>query len=85
MKTRYRARCWYWRKEVDRSADEDLAVQQTEQWRDAPNRGLVHHAGKRLSAHPLATSPGLYDVMRGVPDATEPDGIRWEVDEEVRP
>ena len=85
-KVRWAARCWHWRSEKVRAdEDQDLAVAQVEQWREAPNRGLAHHAGRRLAAHPLATSPGLYDVMRGVPDPQEWDGVRWDVDEEVRP
>lgn len=85
-KTRWAARCWYWNSEAARAEEDgDLAAQQTEQFREAPNKGLAHHAGKRLAAHLLATTPGLYDVMRGVPDRYEIDGVRWEVVEEVRP
>lgn len=85
-KVRWAARCWHWRsEEAKHDEDGDLAYQQVEQWREAPNRALAHHAGKRLSAHPLAASPGLYDVMRGVPDRHEIDGVRWEVEEEECP
>lgn len=85
-KVRWAARCWHWRsEEAKHDEDGDLAVQQVEQWRDAPNKGLAHHAGRRLAAHPLATSPGLYDVMRGTPSAKARGEWDWEVYEEVRP
>lgn len=85
-KERWAARCWHWRSEADKQ-DEcgDLAYQQVEQWRDAPNKGLAHHEGKRLAAHPMATSPGLYDVMRGTPSTEIPGEWDWEVYEGVRP
>lgn len=85
-KTRWAARCWHWNSEEARAEEDgDLAVQQVEQFREAPNKALAHRAGKRLAAHALATSPGLYDIMIGVPDRHELDGVRWEVHEEIRP
>lgn len=86
MKPRYAVRCWYWRSEEARDDDQrDLAVAQVEQFRECPNKGIAHYWGKKMSAHPRATSPGLYDIMIAVPDKYEMDGVRWEVEEEIRP
>lgn len=79
------ARCWHWKPGVDRDADEDVLHQQDEQWRDATSEANAHAAGQRLARHALATSPGLFDVMRGVPDRREVGGVRWTVHAEVRP
>lgn len=84
--TRWAARCWHWKSEEAKD-DElgDLADQQVETLQEAPSKGRAHRVGRRLAAQSLATSPGDYDLMRGVPDQYEPDGVRWVVDEEVRP
>jgi hypothetical protein len=62
-----------------------LAIAQVEQFRECPNKGMAHFWGKKMSADPRATSPGLYDIMIAVPDEYEMDGVRWEVEEEIRP
>lgn len=82
---RWAARCWHWLPGIDTSEDDDLAYQQKEQWVNATSEADAHRAGRELAAHERATSPGLYDVMRGVPDARAADGWRWETHEEVRP
>lgn len=79
-------RCWHWKSsEARHEEDADLLDVQEEQWRRVPSEALAHHWGKKLAAHPLATSPGLYDVMRGTPDRVSADGYDWAVVDEVRP
>lgn len=85
-KEAWAVRCWHWRSIEDRD-DElgELGDQQVEQWRRVPSKAMAHHWGKIMASHPLATSPGFYDVMRGTPDEFSMDGYEWAVDEEVRP
>lgn len=85
-KCAWAVRCWHWTSSAaSRAEDADLLDVQTEQWRRVPSKALAHAWGKKMAAHPLATSPGLYDVMRGTPDRLSVDGYDWVVDEEVRP
>lgn len=85
-KQAWAVRCWYWKSEAAKGEeDADLLDVQVEQWRRVPSKAMAHHWGKKMAAHPLATSPGLYDVMRGTPDRYSMDGWNWTVDEEVRP
>jgi hypothetical protein len=85
-KEAWAVRCWHW-KSTDAKYEEnaDLLDVQEEQWRRVPSKAMAHHWGKKLAAHPFATSPGLYDVMRGTPDPHSMDGYDWAVYEEVRP
>lgn len=82
---KWAVRCWYWKAGADTSADVDPAHIQEQKFRRVPNEGLADAWGRKMAVHPLVTSPGLYDVMRGYPDAQEWGGIRWEVYREVRP
>lgn len=80
-------RFWRWNSEAARSDENgDLASQQHEVFQEYPSRAMALAAGPGLvAAERLATSPGLFDLMRGTPDRFSPDGWQWDVAEEIRP
>lgn len=84
---RWVVRFWRWRPGVDRHDETaDLADQQEEVWRRFPTEAMARAMGPRVvAAEPNATSPGLFDVMRGTPDRFSADGWSWEIAEEIRP
>lgn len=85
-KEAWAVRCWHWKSEAAKyEEDADLLDVQEEQWRRVPSKAMAHCWGKKMAAHPFATSPGLYDVLQGTPNRFSADGYEWAVVEEVRP
>jgi len=85
--TAWAVRFWRW-VSADARADEtgDLGQQQREVFRRFPSEAMARAMGPRLVAkEPMATSPGLFDLMRGTPDRHSMDGWSWEIAEEIRP
>lgn len=80
-------RFWRWRTGAVRDdGTADLVDQQEQVWRRFPTEAMARAMGPRIvAAEPNATSPGLFDLMRGTPDRFSADGWDWQVAEEVRP